>query len=995
MRLSTGVWTALLSGWGLWICLGSSFNGVWAETEAVEEPEAAMNHRRIPYCPPEEVESLARKNSNLIMVSTLDGKISALDPSHEGRLLWSVDTGPGGSMLSSTISQMELTNAGKFVKLIPSLGGGLYKFDGETLEAVPLSAEALLRSSFKFADNTIITGGRESRRYGIEMDTGVVRYECAMDGCRNFETGPDSLDDIIVVHRETQTVRAIEPRTGQEKWNFSVSQHNLDLYPGLEDLCHNDGNSDGPAFVDEKDRDEVFKAVVSDGVICSVKKAHPDQILWKRDFHTPIVHAWEIRNGKLFKIDLFSTSAFPKTPEGEVLGDGLVEGRDPLMYVASHNKQLYIQESDRLQMAYAHQFERVPRVTWRPYLLTSHSRTPHYNHGNHIKDDDGLLPLLTFDEKVAENTALAVFTGSDYPYDSGLYLFPDEPMLDYDPVLDYEQRSDVPPGIEDGSEVNGVDLLPYSLFYWWKEVVFISVFTALLLNIILTQPAVLEMNMNPFVSRAMQGQEKQNVVVIEVPVHVPAPNNSTEARTPDSGSSGSSFNRELSWPQTNESGQFASRYLADFEPIQCLGKGGFGVVFEAKNKLDDNKYAVKRIRLPKSDHAKKKVMREVKFLAKLEHRNIVRYYNTWLESPPPGWQENQDKRWRLEDVGASINEDFSSMSRTGFDESGTGWASDDTHSQFSRDFRSDSLFAPPSKGGDRNSFSIVFEEEATSDRTNKSQPNPSESHLSSDSSTEGTCEDALEWDKANWKENGQSEDHKSQQVYLYIVMQLCQKQSLRDWLRECILNRSRQKSLQMFHEICLGVKYVHSQQLIHRDLKPGNIFFSCDGTVKIGDFGLVTGRVDVLDGQDHDQGTNSEVTPLSNGHNQNFNHTDQVGTELYMSPEQIKRMNYNYKVDIYSLGLILFELLVPFSTQMERLDTLSKLRKLEFPEHFINQDEYHLVKAMLSHCPDERPDTDQVLESQFMTSAIESSINGDACSTEEGRKRNQSSRSEE
>lgn len=40
------------------------------------------------------------------------------------------------------------------------------------------------------------------------------------------------------------------------------------------------------------------------------------------------------------------------------------------------------------------------------------------------------------------------------------------------------------------------------------------------------------------------------------------------------------------------------RYLTDFEPIQCLGRGGFGVVFEARNKVDDCNYAIKRIRLP-------------------------------------------------------------------------------------------------------------------------------------------------------------------------------------------------------------------------------------------------------------------------------------------------------------------------------------------------------------------------------------------------------------
>ena len=58
--------------------------------------------------------------------------------------------------------------------------------------------------------------------------------------------------------------------------------------------------------------------------------------------------------------------------------------------------------------------------------------------------------------------------------------------------------------------------------------------------------------------------------------------------------------------------EYVSRYLADFEPIQCLGRGGFGVVFEVRNRLDDCHYAVKRIQLPNNQEAREKVMREVK-----------------------------------------------------------------------------------------------------------------------------------------------------------------------------------------------------------------------------------------------------------------------------------------------------------------------------------------------------------------------------------------------
>lgn len=91
--------------------------------------------------------------------------------------------------------------------------------------------------------------------------------------------------------------------------------------------------------------------------------------------------------------------------------------------------------------------------------------------------------------------------------------------------------------------------------------------------------------------------------------------------------------------------EFKSRFQTDFDMLQCLGKGGFGVVFEVKNKLDDCKYAIKRIVLPKRKQSRDRVMREVKTLANCEHNNIVRYFQAWVESPPPGWQEKEDQIW--------------------------------------------------------------------------------------------------------------------------------------------------------------------------------------------------------------------------------------------------------------------------------------------------------------------------------------------------------------
>ena len=95
--------------------------------------------------------------SALLLVSTLDGTLSALDVEEGGNLLWKVDTGPGG-FLSSSISKVELNSQGKIVRLIPSLNGGLFKFDGESIEPIPISADSLLHSTYQAEDDLLITG---------------------------------------------------------------------------------------------------------------------------------------------------------------------------------------------------------------------------------------------------------------------------------------------------------------------------------------------------------------------------------------------------------------------------------------------------------------------------------------------------------------------------------------------------------------------------------------------------------------------------------------------------------------------------------------------------------------------------------------------------------------------------------------------------------------------------------------------------------------------
>jgi translation initiation factor 2-alpha kinase 3 len=85
---------------------------------------------------------------------------------------------------------------------------------------------------------------------------------------------------------------------------------------------------------------------------------------------------------------------------------------------------------------------------------------------------------------------------------------------------------------------------------------------------------------------------------------------------------------------------FGSRYTQDFEELGILGKGGYGIVYQCRHKLDGVIYAVKKV--PVSESRRQQILirgqpeiddllSELRTLAQLDHPNIVRYFNGWLD----------------------------------------------------------------------------------------------------------------------------------------------------------------------------------------------------------------------------------------------------------------------------------------------------------------------------------------------------------------------------
>ncbi len=146
-------------------------------------------------------------------------------------------------------------------------------------------------------------------------------------------------------------------------------------------------------------------------------------------------------------------------------------------------------------------------------------------------------------------------------------------------------------------------------------------------------------------------------------------------------------------------------------------------------------------------------------------------------------------------------------------------------------------------------------------------------------------------------------DFEKQFRTIFIIMEFLEGISL----EEMLINRSKLSyadTVNYLIQICNGLKYAHSRQVVHQDIKPANIFIMNNGQLKILDFGLActiaTKNIDFL------------------------------GSPFYMSPEQIEMDAVDERTDIYSLGIMTFEMITGQRPYPE--DDLIKLEDLHVEE---------------------------------------------------------------
>ncbi|KAK2467467.1 hypothetical protein APHAL10511_000322 [Amanita phalloides] len=421
-----------------------------------------------------------------------------------------------------------------------------------------------------------------------------------------------------------------------------------------------------------------------------------------------------------------------------------------------------------------------------------------------------------------------------------------------------------------------------------------------------------------------------------------------------------------------------SRWKEDWEELELLGRGAFGSVVKARNRIDGRIYAVKKIRL-RTVQKDTKIFREVNALSRLSHRFVVRYYTTWVEtsevapsavaSDESGAEDGDGDEDGLTSVPeSSAGAGVGKLSGSGMMASGG----------FSIDL--DDL-DEISGSHSRSSFpSIHFSRSMT--------PESGES-----SGSGGGGGSARGGSGKNGSESGSSEEENGHlnnlfkkprmgmttafgelmtpppmvTRTLYIQMEFVERQTLKERVDEGI---SEGEAWRLFQQILDALVHMSTLGILHRDIKLTNIFIDLKGDCKVGDFGLATSSLAAVDP--------SDVSPHAVALDADM--TLEVGTRLYIAPEVQSRnrgprtRNHN-KADMYSLGIVFFEMNYKFTTGAERIAVVEDLRKpgIFFPPSWDPQrrSQKEIITSLLQHNPDDRPTAAELSQSQLLPPKVE------------------------
>ena len=456
-------------------------------------------------------------------------------------------------------------------------------------------------------------------------------------------------------------------------------------------------------------------------------------------------------------------------------------------------------------------------------------------------------------------------------------------------------------------------------------------------------------------------------------------------------------------------------------------------MFLSRKSLERVDYAVKKVVLTTGASVSElslRVLREVRIFARLDHVNIVRFFNAWLEFVP---NEKLDKELdndpaseasfvtqgssqdlsplttnltqplATQDVTQLTTQEPTLASQSGpssqlsqssqssgasassdslFDELDTtsmDWKkemnrsgdcpfvfADNSLSQF--DQAVSSRVFHPSQTTQTTQTNQVTQTTQTNQVTQTTQTNQVTQTLLQSITTQISTSSRFARASLRYAPTSSRSLLRHNALVLYIQMAYCGKRTLNTYLQDPKRVVNEDEILNVCVQLCKALAYMHSKQVIHRDVKPANIFYTEDGDVRLGDFGLSR---DLSEADDPAiDSANSSSSHLRSSGSRTDATTTHIGTQIYSSPEQLtSRGHYDYKSDIYAAGVVLYEMsFPPFKTAFEKCEVLNRPRRGALPETHegISHALYDLIKRMMALDPTKRPTASEAVAEAMM-----------------------------
>ena len=388
-----------------------------------------------------------------------------------------------------------------------------------------------------------------------------------------------------------------------------------------------------------------------------------------------------------------------------------------------------------------------------------------------------------------------------------------------------------------------------------------------------------------------------------------------------------------------------SRLDQDFESLEKIGQGGFGIVLKGRHLLDKGIWAIKVIKLSSLEN-KDDIVNEAITMMNIDSKYVVQYKTCWIEKN----LGSAAKFFTIEESESNISDSINTLSKSVAINLNTNKKKDncfvinEENEESGNDDKN-----KKSKKNKKSTKKINFKNYNKKNLNLDNCSNNSEEYKQKTKITKcyvNYRDDSRFLSKSIISSKYINENYENDNEYFFILMEYCDGLSLSEYISQNAGKSIDRKIIYHFmKQILKGLKKIHGNGIIHRDIKPQNIFIK-NNLIKIGDFGLATSHF-----------KNSK--PLQT--------KDLAGlTPTYASPEQSYGKTYNEKIDIYASGITLFEMCGCFETFMERDESIKNLKNKRIICEHVNKnypEESKIILWMTEKDYNNRPSAEEILTS--------------------------------